>query len=1582
MKKKKFLLVLAVPTVLCTLVAGALTGCGEKHEHTYTKWASNDTQHWLVCPDDSAKDENSVADHEFGTDGACIVCGYTEPHTHAYTKWKTSDTEHWKVCPEDNQEQAGSRAPHNFVNGECECGRKDNFSGEVTVNEKFNGKTVILKKDGQSDINLTVANGKVTLTNVKLGEWTATCNLFGTTVKTTVTVDESMSELDLSGLTSGTAKINMNTGSFTWHRQSHETVKMNLAEEASGDQYVALKIATGDDFLDWTKKQDEMRFGVSMTVNGAEHVINFNWRNWERTNIGFTSDIKNWQTENQDKDMGEVNYRGLDAVRTHLFNPKFQGWDDKEKGWGFGTYGGAIIDGGVYFVYQYEAATGNVNVYLSDGEGYILVYTEEEMFEKNGKFQGFGVTRGETDTLWAGGSHNSGIDREFTFTLGYGTTMNAAVGGEVSEWKSTVSITGNKADINGADVVADKTAYKYGETATITVTVPENTIATVTVDGGNPIVLETTDTITFTVLKTDYTVNVVFANDKFTGEVTVSEALNGKKITLTKEGETPVELTVSGGKVTLTKVKLGEWMATCELFGVNVKGKVLLTPDMTELDLSGFVTGTADMNLATGSFTWHRQSHETAKMNLAEEASGDQYVALKIATGSDFLDWTKKQDEMRFGVSMTVNGAEHVINFNWRNWERTNIGFTSDIKNWHTENQDKDMGEVNYRGLDAVRTHLFNPKFQGWDDKEKGWGFGTYGGAIIEDGVYFIYQYEASTGNVNVYLSDGEGYILVYTEEGMFEKNGKFQGFGVTKGEEDTKWAGGGWNTGIDREFTFTLGYGATMNAAVGGTVSEWKSTVTITSNKAEVDGANVAADKTVYEYGETATITVTVPANKIATVTVDGGTPVILEATDTITFTVIKTEYTVNVVFASEFTGEVTVGEAYNGKKITLTKEGETPVELTVANGKVTFTNIKLGEWTATCNLLGTILKGTVTITDGMTSLDLSGFNAGTADINLITGEFVYTSVKDVAPTVDIELAEAKTGDTYVGLKISTDNPWNDWTVNNFEELHLGVWMTVGETKHWVELHWRNWETAHFALNSDTAHDNENSSTGILKNTLWKPIDGFRFENHCWDEMPFGEAFMADGIYLVMKYDAATGNVDVLLAKSDGYVKVCTFEKMFAANGEVKAFGVGSIGEDYGYHYTPNGFKIDCVLSIGSSLQDITGSELSVLTITPVLEINSADIQGAVAVMNKTNYEVGEKGTLTVTVPKNSMATVTIGGITQDLYANSEITFTAYSELQINVVFKALDSITKQVEVNAKLNGTNLVLKRAGYDDVTLTVTDGKVSLNNVCTGPWDAVFTALGNNIKVECFINEEFEAFPWLGTADLNLQTGEFEYVSVKDIAPTVNVNLVEAKTGDTYVGLKISTDCTLQDLTNKYEELHLGVWMTVGDNKHWVELHWRNWQARSLGIHTDANHNDGGSGSDTLKDLLWKPTFVGDEGGSSYGDGNHNWELSPFGEAFLGDGIYLIMKYEAATGNVDVLLAKSDGYVKVCTFEKMFEANSEIKGFGVGAIGDDWGYHETPNGFKIDCVLSVGSSLQDITGNELNEWTAPATTTPEE
>ncbi len=1538
MKKKKLLLTLAVLTVPSIVAAGALAGCDKKHDHAYTKWANNETQHWLVCPDDNAKDENSVENHEFGIDGKCD-CGYVESHTHAYTKWKSNETQHWKVCPNDNTEDATTRANHNYVNGECECGRQ---VGSLTG-------TVKLYKLGE------FIEDDLTDVTARLGE-----------TPITVGTDGSFNVADLE--VGRTYKLTVSKAGYVDYIENFE-VEKGVATKAGKDGVVALQYSVFKNqnlsFLDYSGANDgyvtfKSKGKTEDKLVTADKYLNVvAYGRFELTDAYKTTSAENslYSVGLKFDDGKEVRidawFKSDSALVKH---PEWRTcFADSELKYGLELH--------YWDVEKFKSS-------VADGFDYMLI-------RNNGKLKL--IIEDYVTELDLPEAYASQSARVMLVAEDYGDATGKKVKFAINESEmpeSDISLTTNAADFTGAAAALASISYKYGETVTLNVTVPEGKIATVTIDGKSRFV-DAADAITFEA-RFGHTISVNFSNERFTGEVDADAKYNGKTITLTRDGEADVTLTVEDGKVSLNNIKLGVWTATCELFGMRLETEVLLPGNITELDLTGFVSGTADIDFQTGAFNWYRQDHKTVNIGVAE-ATGDQYVALKINTGLDFLAWANKYDEMHFGIAMAVNGVEHAVNFNWRNWQHDQIGFSSDALTGDADSYDR------YRGNTALMTHLFKPKYTGFGN---GWDNGTYGGAITEDGLYFVLHYESATGNANIYLSDGETYILVFTEKELFEKNGTLTAFGIVKGDKDDGWAGGSHMSGLDRKFTFTVGYGATMNAAVGDGVSEWKSTVTITSNKEEVDGANVEANKTSYEYGETVTLTITIPAGCSAIVTIDNGTPRVVEETGTVTFTATKSQYAVDVVFASRFSGELTVDEMFNGKKLTLIKEGETPIELTVTNGKVTLTNVKLGEWTATCNLLGTNLKAAVTLVDGMTELDLSGFNAGSADVNLTTGEFQYVSQKYNEPTsmVNVNLEQAKTGDTYVGIKISTDVAYDEWTKNNFEELHLGVWMTVGDNKHWVELHWRNWETAHFAISKDEAHENANASTDVLKNILWKPVDGFHWENnHGWTAMPFGEAFCNDGIYLIMKYESATGNVDVLLAKPDGYVKVCTFDAMFASNGEVKAFGVDALSgdADFNFHKTPNGFKIDSILHIGSSMQDITGSVLEELTCSVELEDNASDITGASATLSKNTCKVGETCVISVTVPNGYKAVVTVDGNAQDLYENGEVPVVVYKNLQIGVEFAKLPYVTKEVNVDPELNGTNIVLKRTGYEDVTLAVTDGKVSLNAVTEGTWVVEFTALGETVKEECFIDENFtEFFTLMGTANINLATGEFTYLSHHEKAPTVNVNLAEAKTGDAYVGLKISTDCTLEDLTHKYEELHLGVWMTVGDSKHWIELHWRNWQARSLGIHTDTNHSDGGSASEALNNLLWKPSFVGDDGGSSYGDGNHNWELNPFGTAFLNDGIYLIMKYEAATGNVDVLLAKSDGYVKVCTFEGMFAANGEVKGFGVGKLGDDWKFHESPNGFNIDCVLSIGSSLQDITGNELGEWTAPATTTPEE
>lgn len=114
MKLKKLLVVCLAIVFVLSLVA--LAACN--HEHEYTEWDYNNTQHWKICSKDGEIDETSRASHKL-VNGVC-ECGFT--HEHDYSTWRYDETYHWKVCSRDGDIDASSKAEHNFVNRVCECG--------------------------------------------------------------------------------------------------------------------------------------------------------------------------------------------------------------------------------------------------------------------------------------------------------------------------------------------------------------------------------------------------------------------------------------------------------------------------------------------------------------------------------------------------------------------------------------------------------------------------------------------------------------------------------------------------------------------------------------------------------------------------------------------------------------------------------------------------------------------------------------------------------------------------------------------------------------------------------------------------------------------------------------------------------------------------------------------------------------------------------------------------------------------------------------------------------------------------------------------------------------------------------------------------------------------------------------------------------------------------------------------------------------------------------------------------------------------------------------------------------------------
>lgn len=83
--------------------------------------------------------------------GAAIAgCGDEAHTTHTGSDWKSDDTKHWKICTECGQKFA--EASHSYVNGVCECGKKENTNPSGNENPGGNDNpSVELPKEYEGD---------------------------------------------------------------------------------------------------------------------------------------------------------------------------------------------------------------------------------------------------------------------------------------------------------------------------------------------------------------------------------------------------------------------------------------------------------------------------------------------------------------------------------------------------------------------------------------------------------------------------------------------------------------------------------------------------------------------------------------------------------------------------------------------------------------------------------------------------------------------------------------------------------------------------------------------------------------------------------------------------------------------------------------------------------------------------------------------------------------------------------------------------------------------------------------------------------------------------------------------------------------------------------------------------------------------------------------------------------------------------------------------------------------------------------------------------------------------------------------
>lgn len=93
---------------------------GEKGDHIYTTWSTNDSYHWHACLLCGAKKDN--ASHSGGTatctkKKVCDTCGqeYGYLAAHNYGDYKNNDTQHWQVCLNPDCGNIKNLTDHNFV---------------------------------------------------------------------------------------------------------------------------------------------------------------------------------------------------------------------------------------------------------------------------------------------------------------------------------------------------------------------------------------------------------------------------------------------------------------------------------------------------------------------------------------------------------------------------------------------------------------------------------------------------------------------------------------------------------------------------------------------------------------------------------------------------------------------------------------------------------------------------------------------------------------------------------------------------------------------------------------------------------------------------------------------------------------------------------------------------------------------------------------------------------------------------------------------------------------------------------------------------------------------------------------------------------------------------------------------------------------------------------------------------------------------------------------------------------------------------------------------------------------------------
>ncbi len=828
----------AIPFAVLALSCGIAAGCSGGHEHSYTEWGYNETQHWKECPDDNEIDESSKANHNF-VDGSCecgatvsavtdvtITNGTTDTNgtvTLSKTTAKKGDSVTVTVAPKE-----GYQLKSLTVNGTNVFGVMTGNTYEFTVSEDTT-VIAVFEKIASSSVNAQITGKKYGITGNSLTAGTeVTLSATGrddivTEIKAVgdnlvIEVDEIAGDnwsVKADGYIASTIVIPRDAEYNTAIALEYDLME-NLKATWGNSDSVDLskqnegKITHTGGYVQWVSSKNSYEsVAITATVGKGGYrqgvFIRFKGETYDDDKYVMVS------KENEQK-IGWCAMGGGSDYKGGAISP----WDDKIQPLTKDEYELTLVRDGadIYFFVDGEYIDKKTFSDYADKEGYVGLFCTDATAMENS---------------------------ERTFAIQ-----------DASEFL-VVSVTDETTDTNGT-VTIDKTTANLNEEVTVTLTADQGyKIKDLTVNGQSVLNDLHSGVYKFNALKDTVIVAEFEENRTVDGvEVTVNAATGfvaeGATLTFEQLGEKQTGTVGANGKVTLGSAEKPVALGTHNVYADFGGYKISLGTVTVETPESG-TTATAEVTLGfTGSGVEYAGSVSSANpatgeftYKLGKEDNGaynNKYDIKAIENGGYFaqkISFAAMANEIGTGkkVSMSV-----IL--------RTTTG--KEIK-FVVQNSNQ------YFGLDG--------KFcMGLDDDSLGGGNGIFVGAdaskfvnldgykdaLLGDGLWIVLGYDAQTGGLVTYAGTSLESMLPVKTWGTLPTGLKFNGFGTGK------WFDNGSNADLVK---VTLKYGETMTD-IGMSVREQ---VDVTCSVNDDAMGDIKLDAAKYYPGTECTVTVTAKA-------------------------------------------------------------------------------------------------------------------------------------------------------------------------------------------------------------------------------------------------------------------------------------------------------------------------------------------------------------------------------------------------------------------------------------------------------------------------------------------------------------------------------------------------------------------------------------------------------------------------------------------------------------------------------------------------------------------------------------------------